>query len=253
LSLIIQSKDPDGDGITYRYEWIKNDEELVGEDKSTLKGGKLKKGDIIEVKVTPFDGKENGKPFLSSPVKILNSHPVIQEVWVEPKTPSAKDSLKALEKSVDADGDTIYFTYQWEKNGTVLMDERREVLEQGRFKKGDSIAVTIIPDDREIMGSPKKSDPVTIINTPPTIISSPPTSIEGTKYLYQVEVIDPDNDPITFSLRSGPKGMKIDPINGLIQWEIQKEDKGTQTIEIEVVDNEGGRSHQRYTLIIEFR
>ena len=252
LSLIIESNDPNGDGITYRYEWIKNDADMVGEDKSTLKAGRFKKGDVIQAKVIPNDGKEDGKPFLSSPVKILNSPPVIQEVWIEPKTPSAKDHLKALEKSVDADGDTIYFSYQWEKNG-VRMDERGEVVEQGQFKKGDSITVTVIPDDRETLGSPKKSNPVTVLNSPPTIISSPPTSIEGTTYLYQVKAMDPDDDPITYRLKSGPKSMSIDPITGLIQWEIQREDKGTQVIEIEVADNGGGRSNQRYTLVIEFR
>ncbi len=252
LSLIIQSNDPDGDSITYRYEWIKNDGDMVGEDKSTLKAGRFKKGDVIQVKVTPSDGKEDGNSFLSSPVKILNFPPVIQEVWIEPKTPSARDNLKAFEKSVDADGDTIYFTYQWEKNGD-LMDERGEVLEQGLFKKGDSITVTVIPDDRETLGSPKKSNPLTVLNSSPTIISSPPTSIEGTKYLYQVKATDPDDDPITYSLKSGPKSMSIDPTTGLIQWEIQREDKGTQVIEIEVVDNGGGRSNQRYTLVIEFK
>jgi hypothetical protein len=253
LSLIIQSKDADGDSISYRYQWIKNDENMLGENKNTLRAETLRKGDIIQVKVTPSDGKEDGKPFLPSPVKVLNSPPVIQEVWIEPKTPSVKDNLKALEKSGDADGDSIYFSYRWEKNGVVLMDEGREALEQGRFKKGDSITVTIIPDDREILGLPKRSDAVTILNSPPAIVSSPPFSAEGTKYLYQVKAADPDNDPITFDLRSGPKGMKIDQKTGLIQWEIQKEDKGTHSIEIEVSDNEGAKSHQRFALVIEVR
>ena len=253
LNLIIQSNDRDGDPITYRYQWMKNDVEMVGENKSTLRNENLRKGDIIQVKVTPSDGKDDGKPFLSSPVKVLNSPPVIQEVWIEPKTPSVKDNLKALEKSGDADGDSIYFSYKWEKNGVVLMEEGREALEQGRFKKGDSITVTIIPDDREILGLPKRSDAVTILNSPPAIVSSPPFSAEGTKYLYQVKAADPDNDPITFDLKSGPKGMKIDQKTGLIQWEIQKEDKGTHSIEIEVSDNEGAKSHQRFALVIEVR
>jgi hypothetical protein len=253
LTLIIQSQDPDGDSISYQYQWIKNDEEILGENGTTLKAGNFRKRDVIQVKIIPSDGKENGKPFLSEPVTILNSPPVTQEVWIEPKMPSAKDNLEVHEKSVDADDDTIYFTYQWEKNGEALMDERKEVLEQGRFKKGDSITVTIIPDDREIMGTPKKSAPVIIVNSPPTIISSPPTSTDGTKYQYPVKAIDPDNDPLTFSLKSGPKGMTVDPTNGLVSWEIQKEDKGTHTIEIEVSDNEGLKSYQRYTLAIEFR
>ena len=36
LNLITQSHDPDGDPITYHYQWMKNDEEIVGENKSTL-------------------------------------------------------------------------------------------------------------------------------------------------------------------------------------------------------------------------
>jgi hypothetical protein len=253
LNVLIQSKDPDGDAVTYSFQWIKNDEDMVVENKNMLKGGIFKKGDVIQVKVIPSDGKEKGKPFLSDPVKIVNSPPVVQEVWVEPRTPSARDNLVAHEKSLDADGDPVYFTYQWEKNGVALMDERREVLEQGRFKKGDSITVTIIPDDREILGAPQKSAPVTILNSSPTIVSSPPFSAEGTKYQYHVKAVDPDNDPVTFAVKSGPKGMKMDHNTGFIQWELQKVDQGSHTIEIEVSDSEGAKSYQRFTLVIEFR
>jgi hypothetical protein len=253
LSLVIQGNDPDGDPITFHYQWIKNDGDMIGENKNTLKPENLGKGDVIQVKVTPSDGKESGKPFLSPAVKILNSAPVIQELSIEPKMPSVRDDLKVSMKSFDADGDSIYFAYQWEKNGVVLMDERKEILERGRFRKGDSFTLTVIPDDREILGTPKKSEAVTILNSPPTIVSSPPTSIEGTKYLYQVKATDPDNDPIAFDLKSGPKGMKIDQKTGLIQWEIQKEDKGTHSIEIEVSDNEGAKSHQQFTLVIEVK
>ena len=96
LSVMIQSNDPDGDPITYRYQWIMNDEDIVGETKSTLRGGIFKKGDLIQVKVTPSDGKEEGKPFLSAFVKILNAPPVVEGIWIEPKMPTAKDDLRAL-------------------------------------------------------------------------------------------------------------------------------------------------------------
>jgi hypothetical protein len=134
LSLIIQSQDVDGDPVSYQYQWIKNDEEILGENGTSLRAGNFLKRDVIQVKVTPSDGKGSGKPFISNPVTILNSPPVTQEVWIEPKMPSAKDNLEVQEKSVDADDDTIYYTYKWEKNGVELMDERKEILEQGRFK-----------------------------------------------------------------------------------------------------------------------
>jgi hypothetical protein len=253
LSLVIQSQDSDGDLVNYRYQWIKNDIEIAGEGGNVLRVGNFRKGDVFQVRVIPSDGKGDGKPFLSNPVKILNAAPVVREVWIEPRMPTIQNDLKVHEKSTDADEDSIFFSYQWEKNGTALMEERKDMLERVRFKKGDSISVTIVPDDREIMGAPKKSEPVKISNSAPTIVSSPPTSIEGTKYIYQVKANDPDNDPITFTLKSGPKGMVIDPKSGLVQWQIQKEDKGTHSIEIEISDSEGARSYQQYTLAIEVR
>jgi hypothetical protein len=68
-----------------------------------------------------------------------------------------------------------------------------------------------------------------------------------------VKANDPDNDSITFTLKSGPKGMGIDPKSGLLQWQIRQEDKGTHSIEIEVSDNEGAKSYQQYSLAIEVR
>jgi hypothetical protein len=251
LGLFIQSHDPDGDPVTYHYQWIRNDEEIIGENKNTLKNENFKKGDIIRVRVTPNDGKEDGKPFLSDPVQILNSRPIILEIKIEPKTASARDDLKAYVKSSDADGDPVYYTYQWEKNGVILSEEKKEMLQRGRFRKGDSVTVTVTPDDRETQGRPKKSDPAIISNSPPVITSSPPTSVEKATYLYQVVANDPDNDPITFTLKSAPKGMEIDKSTGLVRWEIRKEDTGPHLVEIEASDDSGDKSLQRYTLTVE--
>jgi hypothetical protein len=232
---------------------VRNDEEIIGENKDALKCGNLKKGDLIQVRATPSDGKVDGIPVLSSAVKILNSSPVIQEVWIEPKVAYGTDRLGAYVKSSDPDGDSIHYTYQWERNGIILSEEKGEILEKTRFKKGDSIAVNIAPDDRESVGSSKKSENLIISNSPPLILSTPPASVEKMTYLYQVRADDPDNDPVTFSLKSGPKGMEMDKITGSLKWEIRKEDKGNHSVEIEVSDDAGAKSIQRYTLTIDFK
>ena len=253
LAVIVQGEDPDQDPVTYLYQWVKNDSEMVGEKMNVLKSGTFKKGDTILVKVISYDGKAEGKPFLSNPVKVLNTPPIIQEVKIEPKIASANEDLRAVVKGFDPDGDFIYYNYQWEINAKVLPEERKEILERNRFKKGDSIAVTVTPDDREVTGASKKTDAVVISNSSPMIVSSPPTSIEGSKYLYQVKANDPDNDPVTFTLKSGPKGMEIDKNTGLIRWMIRKEDKGTHQIEIDASDNDGAKSTQNYLLTVEFK
>ncbi|MCJ7785530.1 MAG: Ig domain-containing protein, partial [Desulfobacterales bacterium] len=257
LSLVIQSQDPDGDLVGYRYQWLKNNEEMRGEDKETLQCNDLKKGDLVQVKVTPFDGKVKGEPFLSPPAKIPNAPPVIQEVRIEPKVAYANDNLKVFVRTSDANEDSIHYTYQWEKSGEksglILGEEKNETLQRGQFKKGDSIVVTVTPNDGESVGIPKKSEPIIISNSPPVIVSSPTNKIDGNIYTYQVKANDPDNDSVIFSLKTAPKGMQINKETSLIRWQIGKEDHGTQTIEIEASDSEGAKSFQRYTIAIEFR
>ena len=250
LSAVVQCQDPDNDPVTNQYQWVKNGEEIVGENSYTLKNGKLKKGDLIQVRVTPSDGKVNGTPFLSAPVKVLNSPPLIQEGRIEPKVAYANDHLKVSVRCSDADGDTVDYTYQWEKNGVILSEDKKGILERGQFKKGDSIIVTVTPDDSESIGKTIKLEPIIIANSPPIITSSPPNKTDGNIYTYQVTANDPDNDPIIFALKTAPKGMEIDKRTGLIRWEIRKGDQGTPLIEIEVSDSEGAKSFQKYTLSI---
>jgi hypothetical protein len=253
LSLVIQSNNPDGNPIVYHYQWLKNNAEIIGGEKDTLKCNDFKKGDLIQVKVTPSDRKVNGEPFLSSPVKIPNSPPAIQEVRIEPKIAYANDDLKVFARGTDADGDSVNYTYQWEKNGVILTEEKKEALPRGQFKKRDSIVVTVTPDDSESVGIPKKSEPIIISNGPPIIVSSPSNKTDGNIYTYQVKANDPDNDAIIFGLKTAPKGMEINKETGLIRWEIRKEDKGKHSFEIEVSDDEGAKISQRHTLEIDFR
>jgi hypothetical protein len=253
LHAMVQSQDPDHDPVTNHYEWVKNGEEIPGENAYILRKGKLQKGDLVQVRVTPSDGKVNGTPFLSAPVKVVNSPPVIQEVRIEPRVAYANDNLKALVQGFDPDGDSIQYTYQWEKNGVILGEERDETLLTGRFKKGDSIALTTTPRDSESLGAPKKSGTTIITNRPPFIVSSPSNKMDGSIYTYQVQANDPDNDPILFTLKNAPKGMEINKETGLIQWKIHKGDQGTQVIEIEASDGEGAKSIQKFTLSVAAR
>jgi hypothetical protein len=253
LNAIVQCQDPDHDPVTNHYQWIKNGEEILGENTYILAKGKIRKGDLIQVKVTPSDGKVNGTPFLSAPVKVLNSLPVVQEVRIEPRVPSANDNLKVFVNGFDADGDSIQYSYQWEKNGVVLSEERNEFLPRGQFKKGDSIVMIAAPSDGESLGPSKKSEAIVISNRPPVIVSSPSNKLNGNIYTYQVQANDPDDDPILFTLKSAPKGMGINKETGLLLWEIHKGDHGAQLVEIEASDSEGAKSIQKYTLSVSSR
>jgi hypothetical protein len=68
-----------------------------------------------------------------------------------------------------------------------------------------------------------------------------------------VKANDPDNDPVYFTLKSGPKGMEMDKTTGLIQWKIRKEDKGNHSVEIEVFDDAGVKSIQKYDFTLDVK
>jgi hypothetical protein len=251
LSLFVQSRNPGGNPLTYRYQWVKNDEDIPGENQESLSSGNFIKGDLIQVKVIPSDGHALGKPFLSEPVRISNLPPVVEEIHIEPKVAYSNSDLKAVVRSSDPDGDSVNYDYTWEKNGVVLSE--KDILESNGLKRGESVTVTVTPHDGEVSGKPKKSELLIITNSPPLIVSSPPANLKGNTYTYQMKAEDPDNDPIIFTLKKAPNGMVINKETGLIQWEFAKKDHGSQLIEIEASDPEGAKSFQRYGLTIEVR
>jgi hypothetical protein len=254
LHLLVEGSHQGEDAVTFRTQWIRNDQEVPFEEKANLARGRFRKGDLIRARVIRTEARPGDEGVLSAPVRILNSAPVLQSVEIHPSTPLSSDSLKVVTKGVDADGDPIYYRFQWELNGSPLDEEKEETLGRGRFKKGDSLTVVVTPNDGEASGSPKRSAAVVISNSPPVISSTPPDTVAaGNQYRYSVRAEDPDGDPVSYRLKAGPKGMEIDPGTGVVRWEFRKEDRGAHSVEIEAYDPGGGRSVQRYTLRLDFK
>lgn len=67
--------DADGDRIEYHYHWIVNGEELPVGDTPVLKGDRIRREDTVSVRVTPGDGIDNGKPYITVPITISNAPP----------------------------------------------------------------------------------------------------------------------------------------------------------------------------------
>lgn len=93
--------------------------------------------------------------------------------------------------------------------------------------------------------------PLAQVNQAPQITSAPPVkAITGQTYTYPVTAIDTDGDPLTYSLRSAPSAMTINPASGLITWNPSTADIGNQSISIVVSDGQGGTAEQDYTLFV---
>jgi hypothetical protein len=68
---------------------------------------------------------------------------------------------------------------------------------------------------------------------------------------YAVTALDPDDDPLEFSLASEPEGMTIDISTGMIRWEAQEDQrKGNYEFQVIASDPEGAQAIQPITLTI---
>ena len=78
----------------------------------------------------------------------------------------------------------------------------------GRWNSGDQQQATlqILNDQLAFLGNDFALDDIHFAR------------IKSGDYEYQVDAIDPDNDDLTYSLVTGPSGMTINPVSGLVEW-----------------------------------
>jgi RHS repeat-associated protein len=89
-------------------------------------------------------------------------------------------------------------------------------------------------------------------NRPPVFTSVPVVSANvGTAYAYPATASDPDGDPLTFSLVSGPSGMTVTPTTGAVNWTPTTAQLGPQSVTLQVDDGRGGTARQTFTVQVE--
>jgi len=96
-------KDPDGDGVTFRYHWYANDDLVVGETSNSFKVMKGMKGMWIQAEVQAFDGIAEGSRLRTPKVRVLNAPPVVDHVEVK----GDGTKFTAIVRASDPDGDPL--------------------------------------------------------------------------------------------------------------------------------------------------
>ncbi len=100
-----EAKDPDGDKVTIKYKWKRNNINIPNAEGPTLSLSNFAKKDVITVDIIPFDGEAEGQGRIGR-VEIFNSPPVITS------TPSAISGSAYSYQVIaqDPDGDKISYT-----------------------------------------------------------------------------------------------------------------------------------------------
>lgn len=246
-----QAEDPDGDQVSYAYQWMLNGNNISGETRAEFSSRGLSPEDEVAVRVTPSDGKEEGKPLVSEPFQAHNTLPVISSVKIVPVSDQVLAPLKAEVEATDADNDPVTLSYQWLKDREEIPGATDPILDSNLFEKKKIFQVQVTPSDRYGKGEAKiSSNSIRIVNVFPLISSDPPVAMENGVYRYQVKAEDADNQVLKYSLASAPPGMQISP-SGLIEWTPAPGQAGNFAVEVKVEDPDGGLTTQRFSLSLQ--
>jgi hypothetical protein len=161
--IVTDSTDPEGDSITYTYQWYRYAVLDTDETTDVFPASKTGRGVTFKVRVTPNDGKADGQ-YGEAELIIGNGAPIIGTVDIDPDPPQAEDILVCTYGGFyDPDGDGDYSTLEWFINGTSV---GTAVNLRGGFVKGDTIGCTATPYDGSDTGDPVSAEVIAVNSAP---------------------------------------------------------------------------------------
>ena len=194
--------DDDGDTITYAYAW--NVDGVLASTSATLSPSRFSKGNRITLTVTPYDGTDLGASVTTSDAVAANTAPTVSSVSLTPSSVYTDTTITANAVSSDLDGDTVSLGYDWTVNGVPVGASGNTLAGSVYFDKGDTVAVSVTPNDGERDGTALASSSVTVRNTLPTapvVAINPAEPDVGDTLICDVTSpsTDADGDPLTYS------------------------------------------------------
>ena len=165
-------------------------------------------------------------------------------VTITPAAPTTNQTLVASLSGPQANGNST--SYQWKKNGAVIVGETNSTLnlsKAGNGDKNDVISVEVTAGNGGATAS------VQIINSAPQAISSQGTVEAEVEKAFVLTGTDADGDPLTFRRVGGPVNgtaeIKIDPADGQLKlfYRSRARYSGVEVIRFVALDNEGKTSN----------
>ncbi|MFQ5803139.1 MAG: putative Ig domain-containing protein [Candidatus Methylomirabilales bacterium] len=253
LALDIQAVDPLRESITFRYRWMREGRPILGATRPQLPPGEFSRGQTVSVEVTPVVGGRTGPLWKAPSVEIGNAPPSVRRLEIQPTPPTRREAVRAVVEVADPDEDQVTITYQWLRNGTPISGATEATLAPSHYKRGDLLSIQVIASDGQDATPPLRSHQVDVLPAAPKFVSRvAPTDFKDGRFRYQGRALHPDGKPLRYSLsREAPRGMRIHPQTGLVEWDPNPSQTGTFAFQVIVEDPVGAKVAQPITLTIE--
>ncbi|MCO4744299.1 MAG: hypothetical protein KC912_05885 [Proteobacteria bacterium] len=159
--------DADGQSVGVTYSWTVNGN--AAGTGATLAAGSASRGQTVVCSVTPNDGVSNGSAGTAS-ITVQNDAPPTPTATITPNGATTSDALTcSASPTVDADGDTITYSYAWFDGTTAL--GTGATLSAGLVVRGDTVRCEATGNDGTVDG-PMGSGTLVISNTAPTLATA---------------------------------------------------------------------------------
>lgn len=143
-------------------------------------------------------------PVRSSAAFPSNRPPFVQTARIVPTPALLSGSILVQVDAQDPDGDPVRFRFQWLSNGNAITGATESTLNQREIKRGDLLSVEVIPLDGKVAGSPYRTDPVPVENSPPQVTGltlEPDRVGVGDRVHARVSGRDADQDSIAYRFK----------------------------------------------------
>ena len=225
---------------TMTYTWYINDNEVYDVNETTLAAKHFRKRDRVSCEISVVDslGTE-AEPVTLGPVTIENAFPRITWADIMPTDSIYKGIDLAIEvETEDPDGDDVEIRYTWFVGKSLVSTD--SIINGDLLVAGENVVVELVPYDGDTTGRMYEvKRPIIVQNTPPNILGTPFAVIHDSLLTCKINAQDPDGDPLTFAIESGPSGMTIDG-TGLIKWIFPlPQNDTTYIIAVSVTDDKG--------------
>ena len=109
IELIASGEDVDGDAIAFNVQWFRNGSQISLIKGPKLPGDQFNRGEQISFQVVPFDGENEGLPYVGSAMTIPNAPPFFVS---QPLLQFRSDSYKYQAQAEDPDNDAVSYALE---------------------------------------------------------------------------------------------------------------------------------------------
>ena len=197
----------------------------------------------VRIEVSDGRGGSDSQDFTVFVTDPDNDPPAITTTPTMPLSIDERAGYSYHVDAVDPNNDTLTFSLDERPAGMSITAASGLISwTPSSVQGGQEYAITVTVSDGR-GGFDTQEFTITVIDTinnPPAFTSTHITTVNlGETYQYDVEAVDPEDDPITFCLVNGPEGMSIDAATGLITWPDEGNRLNYEVIVLSVSDDHG--------------